>query len=627
MKKRFCSLERMNCEQGELHSVLDGIFSNEAMVGFTQDVLRQRDCLDWFSEVSWVIPTFVVIEGEMTTTVVNNLVFRSFFEKQKLTGPNFMDWYRNLQIMLSVEDRLPFLEQPIPAMPVPPAGQVLPSNVLNTHSAWVKASKEITGLMLMTMEPDIQNNLEQLGTYDMLKELKMLYATTKRGIVTSSGRERISRVQTRRRTVLRLILVSLRKEYDSFMQNYNMHYMGKTVTELYAMLKLHEQTLLPNDVAPALHAIRAGRVQKNQKKKPHKAAKGNQGKGKAKMGYAPVPAPHFAPKPKNPPTPKKDNPAKDAICHQCGEVGHWRRNCLVYLAELLKKKKLSHGASTSGIFTIELYSFPSTSWVYDTGCGVEAIEEFHLCLPSGLVLILHNCHYAPSITRGIILVSRLYKDGFVNRFENDNSISVSKNNLIYFNVIPRDDIYKIVLSSSNTNDSSVYAVSNKRAKLNLDSALLWHCRLGHISKKRIEKLQNDRLLDSTDIKSFKKCVSCMSGMMARKPYSHQVERATDLLGLIHTDVCGPFKIMSRQGAYYFVTFTDDFSRYGYVYLLKYKHEVFETFKVFQKKVDNQLGKTIKSLRSDRGGEYMSQEVLDHLKEHGIIAYRTPPYTP
>ncbi|GJR46337.1 retrotransposon protein, putative, ty1-copia subclass [Tanacetum coccineum] len=50
-------------------------------------------------------------------------------------------------------------------------------------------------------------------------------------------------------------------------------------------------------------------------------------------------------------------------------------------------------------------------------------------------------------------------------------------------------------------------------------------------------------------------------------------------------------------------------------------------KVFQKEVENQLGKTIKSLRSDRGGEYMSQEFLDHLKEHGIIAHRTPPYTP
>ncbi|GJS46607.1 retrotransposon protein, putative, ty1-copia subclass [Tanacetum coccineum] len=251
---------------------------------------------------------------------------------------------------------------------------------------------------------------------------------------------------------------------------------------------------------------------------------------------------------------------------------------------------------------------------------------FYLCLPSGLEIVLNNCHYAPSITRGAIFVSRLYEDGFINHFVN-NTIQVSRNNMVYFSAIPRDGIFEIDLSNSYANESSIYTVSNKRAKLDLDSALLWHCRLGHISKKRIEKLQHDRLLNSTGLRAFEKCVPCMSGKMARKPYTHQVERAKDLLGLIHTDVCGLFKIMLRQGANYFVTFTDDFSRYGYVYMLKHKHEVFETFKVFQKEVENQLGKTIKTLRFDRGGKYMSQEFLDHLKDHGIIAHRTPPYTP
>nr|GEV32204.1 ribonuclease H-like domain, reverse transcriptase, RNA-dependent DNA polymerase [Tanacetum cinerariifolium] len=138
-------------------------------------------------------------------------------------------------------------------------------------------------------------------------------------------------------------------------------------------------------------------------------------------------------------------------------------------------------------------------------------------------------------TRGVISVSRLYEDGFVNRFV-DNTIQVSRNNMVYFSVIPRDGIFEIDLSNSLTNKSSIYAVSNKRAKLDLDFALLWHCRLGHISKKRIEKLQHDGLIDSSDLTSFEKCVSCMSGKMARKPYTHQVERAKDLLGLIHTDV-------------------------------------------------------------------------------------------
>ncbi|GJS93198.1 retrotransposon protein, putative, ty1-copia subclass, partial [Tanacetum coccineum] len=241
----------------------------------------------------------------MTTTVVNNSLFRSLFEKQKLTGNNFLEWYRNLRIVLSTEDKLPFLEQPIPVLLVPPQGQANPPDVVTTHQAWVKAHKEIVGLMLMTMDLDIQKNLEHLGAYDMLKELKKFYI---------ENLEHLGHAMTQNLSVS-LILVSLRKEYDSFVQNYNMHSMGKT---------------------------------KNQKKKSYKAAKGNQGKGKAKIGYAPVQAPPFAPKPKNPPTPKKDNPAKDVICHQCGKVGHWRRNCPIYLSELMKKKKLSHGASTSG---------------------------------------------------------------------------------------------------------------------------------------------------------------------------------------------------------------------------------------------------------------------------------------
>ncbi|GKC49224.1 retrotransposon protein, putative, ty1-copia subclass, partial [Tanacetum coccineum] len=63
------------------------------------------------------------------------------------------------------------------------------------------------------------------------------------------------------------------------------------------------------------------------------------------------------------------------------------------------------------------------------------------------------------------------------------------------------------------------------------------------------------------------------GKITRKPFPHRPERATDLLGIIHTDVCGPLRHMSRQGASYFITFMDDYSRYGYVYLLKHKHEL------------------------------------------------------
>ncbi|GKD85757.1 retrotransposon protein, putative, ty1-copia subclass, partial [Tanacetum coccineum] len=67
--------------------------------------------------------------------------------------------------------------------------------------------------------------------------------------------------------------------------------------------------------------------------------------------------------------------------------------------------------------------------------------------------------------------------------------------------------------------------------------------------------------------------SITRGKMTRKSFPHRPERATDLFGIIHTDVCGPLRHVSRQGASYFITFTDDYSRYGYVYLLKHKHEL------------------------------------------------------
>ncbi|GJY51744.1 retrotransposon protein, putative, ty1-copia subclass [Tanacetum coccineum] len=115
--------------------------------------------------------------------------------------------------------------------------------------------------------------------------------------------------------------------------------------------------------------------------------------------------------------------------------------------------------------------------------------------------------------------------------------------------------------------------------------------------------------------------------MARKPFPHQVEKAKDLLGLIHTDVYGPFRTVSREDASYFITFTADLSRYGYVYLMKHKHEVFETFKVFQNEVENQLGKKIKAIRSNRGGKYPSHKFVNHMKSCGIVSQLTLPYTP
>nr|GFC55983.1 zinc finger, CCHC-type [Tanacetum cinerariifolium] len=238
--------------------------------------------------------------------------------------PNFIDWYRQLRLVLSTEDKENYLEDPIPAAPVALPGQ----QALAAHAAWVKGQKEVDVLMLLTMDLEIQRNLAHLGDYDMLQELKALYSKQAEQELLQTVREFHTCKQEEGQSVSSHVL-----KMKGYIDN----------------LKRLDQPVgqnLPKDANPALHAIRPERVQKNQKNKPHKVAKGGHGKGKGKMGYVPNNAP-FAPKLKTPPPPKKDNPAKDAIFHQCGEIRHWRRNCPVYLAKLMKKKKLSQGASTS----------------------------------------------------------------------------------------------------------------------------------------------------------------------------------------------------------------------------------------------------------------------------------------
>ena len=71
-----------------------------------------------------------------------------------------------------------------------------------------------------------------------------------------------------------------------------------------------------------------------------------------------------------------------------------------------------------------------------------------------------------------------------------------------------------------------------------------------------------------------------------------------MLELIHTDVCGPMNVQARGGYKYFITFTDDYSRYGYVYLMRRKSEAFEKFKEFWVESEKQLGQCIKTRRSN-----------------------------
>ncbi len=249
------------------------------------------------------------------------------------------------------------------------------------------------------------------------------------------------------------------------------------------------------------------------------------------------------------------------------------------------------------------------------------VGTYELSLSTGMVLSLHNCLCVPAMSRNIISVSCLALEGFSFKIEN-NSCFINKGDMFYSECFLNNGLY--VLNTENP----IYNINTKRLRTrDPNPTYLWHCRLGHINEQRVKKLHRNGLLDSFDFEPFDTCVSCLLGKMTKDPFLGIGERANDLLGLVHTDVCGPINIMARGGYFYFITFTDDISRYGYIYLMRRKSESFDKFKEYKSEVENQLGKKIKILRSDRGGEYLSQEFKDYLKESGIVSELTPPITP
>ncbi|KAJ9561984.1 hypothetical protein OSB04_007144 [Centaurea solstitialis] len=230
----------------------------------------------------------------------------------------------------------------------------------------------------------------------------------------------------------------------------------------------------------------------------------------------------------------------------------------------------------------------------------DAVGSYSLSLPSGLVLELENCYYVPKMIKNVLSFD-----------------------LLVDQATPVNGLYTVNMQDDN---KEIYHIS-KRSKDIEDQTYLWHCRLGHINKKRVELLLKGGFLGTFDFKPFDNCESCLSGKMTKEPFNKDNERASDLLEIVHTDVCGPFSHGARGGYRYFITFTDDFSRYGYVYLMRHKSESFEKFREYHNEVQNQLDRKIKFLRSDRGGEYLSQEFGNHLIEYGIVSQLTPPYTP
>nr|GFB44003.1 retrotransposon protein, putative, Ty1-copia subclass [Tanacetum cinerariifolium] len=145
----------------------------------------------------------------------------------------------------------------------------------------------------------------------------------------------------------------------------------------------------------------------------------------------------------------------------------------------------------------------------------------------------HHCHVVRHWKRNCPLY---LKELHANKKKSEPSAAVSVNGVFEINM--NNNVSK-------NNNNSIFSI-NKKRKLDLNSSYLLHYRLAYIGKTRMQKLHIEGLLENIDEESFDKCESCISGKMTKKPFNKNIERATDLLGLIHTDVCGPLRHVSRK---------------------------------------------------------------------------------
>ncbi|CAM8943434.1 unnamed protein product [Rhodiola kirilowii] len=240
-----------------------------------------------------------------------------------------------------------------------------------------------------------------------------------------------------------------------------------------------------------------------------------------------------------------------------------------------------------------------------------------LKMTSGKELKLTNVSYVPDVRKNLVSGTLLTSHGFKMVFESQ-KVVLSKNGMYVGRGYVKDGMWKlnvIAINSINKN-SSAYL---------LESSNLWHGRLGHVNYDSIRNLMKLDCIPKFQFDSEHKCEICVEAKLTRTSF-HSVERDTEPLDLIHSDLCDLKFMPTRGGNKYFVTFIDDSSKYCSIYLLRSKDEAVEKFAMYKLEVENQLNKKIKRLRSDRGGEYV--EPFGALcAQTGIIHEVTPPYSP
>lgn len=300
-------------------------------------------------------------------------------------------------------------------------------------------------------------------------------------------------------------------------------------------------------------------------------------------------------------------------------MGHIKKNCYKFKREKGKGKnekkdedgdRVSAADSTGDLVHVSEIDLVNTmsddhSWVIDSAAtlhmtprkelftsfksgnfgklriGNDAVSEVagigDVCLKTqmGTTLLLKDVRYAPDVRLNLISVHRLDDEGYENYF-GDGRWKLKRGNMIVARGIKESKFYR--LESVPSTDVNVAE--------NLEASHLWHRRLSHISEKGLNLLAKKDVLPGLKKGELEKCSHCLAGKQNKVSFKkHSSSRRAELLELVHSGVCGPLKVRSSGGAYYFVTFIEDHSRKLWVYALKTKDQVLEKFREFHVMVE------------------------------------------
>nr|GFA39211.1 zinc finger, CCHC-type [Tanacetum cinerariifolium] len=236
--------------------------------------------------------------------------------------------------------------------------------------------------------------------------------------------------------------------------------------------------------------------------------------------------------------------------------------------------------------------------------------------------VVSDVYYIPNLKSNILSLGQLTEIG-CKVIMNGNKLTLyDKSRKLLMKVErSKNRLYSIRLQI----EEPIYLLANVN-----NQAWLWHARLGHLNFNDINKMTRKGLVDGIPRINHvgQICDACLLGKHSRTPFPNQAKfRSKNPLDLVYGDLCGPISPATHFGKKLIFLLVDDCTRFMWAYFLTSKDQAFSTFKEFRQKIEMEMRMKLRMLRTDRGGEFTSNEFTKYCKENGIARQLTAPYSP